>query len=280
MKTKSTRKRLLVSSVAMLLVAMLALGTATYAWFTASTEAYADNMYVRTTKVSNLQINSKLDSTWRTHVDYGVGSSEANQRLTPVSTADGSNWYYTNAEKGDNFAAKTATKLLTGIADDANYNDYYFADQLNIKNAGQVDCNSVTITVTGLIGDYSRVAIVPVTEKGGSIINPINNKTKWSDYIMDKDGATYNAAKGTNLMKQDSSSDADPKPWIPDTANVVAVTPTTTYTINVGTMAPNDVKYFNVYVWFEGQDEQCKNANSGQNIPALKFTVTGTAAED
>lgn len=42
MKTTS-RKRLLISSVAMLLVAMLALGTATFAWFTTSTNPYADN---------------------------------------------------------------------------------------------------------------------------------------------------------------------------------------------------------------------------------------------
>ena len=41
MKT-SSKRRVLISSVAMLLVAMLALGTATYAWFTVDTKATAD----------------------------------------------------------------------------------------------------------------------------------------------------------------------------------------------------------------------------------------------
>lgn len=278
MKTTS-RKRLLVSSVAMLLVAMLALGTATYAWFTSSTEAYADNMYVRTTKVSNLQINSKLDSTWRTHVDYGVGSSADNQKLTPASTANGVDWYYADAVKGDAFAANTATKVGTAPADNKNFNDYYFADQLNIKNAGQVTCENVKITVSGLTGDYSRLAIVPVTEKGGTTIAPLASapeKTKWTDYIIDTQGETYNAAKGTSLRKLDT----DGKTWIVDTANVVSVTASSETVIEVGNMDAEDVKYFNVYVWFEGQDVDCKNANSGQNIPALKFSVTGTAAAD
>ena len=55
MKTKS-RKRLLISSVAMLLVAMLALGTATFAWFTQNTSATADGITVRTSKTSSLKM--------------------------------------------------------------------------------------------------------------------------------------------------------------------------------------------------------------------------------
>lgn len=53
MKTTS-RKRLLISSVAMLLVAMLALGTATFIWFSTSTTAKANNFKVKTIQASNL----------------------------------------------------------------------------------------------------------------------------------------------------------------------------------------------------------------------------------
>ena len=54
MKTKS-RKRLLISSVAMLLVAMLALGTATFAWFTQNTSATANEFSAKTVKASELK---------------------------------------------------------------------------------------------------------------------------------------------------------------------------------------------------------------------------------
>lgn len=271
-----TKKRALISSVAMLLVAIIALGTATFAWFTRSTEAYADNMYVRTTKVSNLLLNSKLNKTWRTHVDYKVGSKAANEKLTPVSTANGKDWYKASAEKGDSFVANKAELLTEAIDENKNYNDYYFADQLNIQNAGKAVCNDVKIEVTGLEGDYSRIAIVPVTEAGGTTIDPIENKTSWKDYIIDTQGVKYNAANGTELMKLGK----DGKTYEVNTASVVEVTPSTTTTIPVGSIAPGKVKNFNVFVWFEGQDEQCENKNSGQNIPALKLTVTGQAEED
>lgn len=58
MKTKS-RKRLLISSVAMLLVAMLALGTATFAWFTQNTSATANEFSAKLLRHQNLnfQVN-------------------------------------------------------------------------------------------------------------------------------------------------------------------------------------------------------------------------------
>ena len=274
-----TKKRALISSVAMLLVAIIALGTATFAWFTSSTQAYADGVYVRTTKVSNLVLNSKLDASWRTHVEYNVGGVVGGKttlkRLSPISTVDGSNWYYAEAKEGTSFAADTATKYDTAMDPLKNVNDYYFADQINIKNAGQADCKDVTITIEGDLGDYGRIAVVPVTDKGLTTIAPLEEgKTKWKDYIIDQDGVEYKAATGTTLRTLNSEdhtyTDQD----------VEAVTPSTNKTINVGTIGKDKVKYFNVYVWFEGQDEQCNNANSGQFIPNLTLTVDGTAVDD
>ena len=187
-----TKKRALISSVAMLLVAIIALGTATFAWFTSSTEAYADGVYVRTTKVSNLVLNSKLDASWRTHVEYNVGEAGARKKLTPVSTVNGNDWYFANAKDGTSFAADTATRVDTQLAENKNFNDYYFADQINIKNAGKADCKDVKITIDGDLGDYGRIAVVPVTDKGLTTIAPLEEgKTAWKDYIIDKDGVGY-----------------------------------------------------------------------------------------
>lgn len=270
-----TKKRALISSVAMLLVAIIALGTATFAWFTSSTEAYADGVYVRTTKVSNLVLNSKLDASWRTHVEYNVGEAGARKKLTPVSTVNGNDWYFANAKEGTSFAADTATRVDTQLAENKNFNDYYFADQINIKNAGKADCKDVKITIDGDLGDYGRIAVVPVTDKGLTTIAPLEEgKTAWKDYIIDKDGVGYKAATGTTLRTLN-----DEDGTYTDT-DVEAVTPSTSKTIKVGTIAPDKVKYFNVYVWFEGQDEQCTNANSGQFIPGLTLTVEGTAVDD
>ena len=69
MKTTS-RKRLLISSVAMLLVAMLALGTATFAWFTQNTSATANEFSAKTVKASELKLSSESID-WTDTLNYG-----------------------------------------------------------------------------------------------------------------------------------------------------------------------------------------------------------------
>ena len=55
--------------------------------------------------------------------------------------------------------------------------------------------------------------------------------------------------------------------------------PKTTYTINVGDLTKDQVKYFNLYVWFEGQDVDCYDANAGAEVSDIEFKVTGTTDE-
>ena len=66
---QTSRKKVLLSSVAMMMVATVSLGSATFAWFTSSSEARADGMFLRSTKVSELQVSSK-NLGWGSHVDY------------------------------------------------------------------------------------------------------------------------------------------------------------------------------------------------------------------
>ena len=42
---------------------------------------------------------------------------------------------------------------------------------------------------------------------------------------------------------------------------------------------PQIAKYFNLYVWFEGQDKQCIDTNSGQPIGNITINVTGESVE-
>ena len=101
---KKSRKRLLISSIAMLLVAMLALGTATFAWFTQNTTATASGISVRTSKTSSLLISDDTQE---------YASSFTYQDVQPVmfpsSSIDGSHWFYTYATKSDNFGSGSNT---------------------------------------------------------------------------------------------------------------------------------------------------------------------------
>lgn len=268
-----TKKRALISSVAMLLVAIIALGTATFAWFTSSTTAKANGIKVQTIKSSELVI-SKLNKSWGTKVDYGMGANA--KMYIPVSTANGSDWYTTNAEVKDKYAAKAGTKAT--LVETNKTGDYYFADQLNVKNAGDADVEKVTINFsldknsdrTG----YYRIALVPVNDSednaGASATLPtptakdfFATKTDATDTLQNifgqADTEGYQALTGTDV----------------DTNLTAVVKPNSVLSVSVGTLKKDQAKYYNLYVWFEGQDQQCTDKLAGASIPDINFTVTG-----
>lgn len=265
-----TKKRALISSVAMLLVAIIALGTATFAWFTSSTTATANGIKVQTIKSSELVI-SKLDKVWGTKVDYGMSSNA--KTYIPVSTADGNAWYTANAADKKSYAAKADT--LATLVEAKKAGDYYFADQLNVKNAGEADVENVTINFsidknsnrTG----YYRIALVPVTdaEENTSNLPSPTAKNFFATKVDDADtlqnvygladSKGYKALKGTNVAT--------------DVTDLVK--PNSTLSVNVGTLTAEQAKYYNLYVWFEGQDEDCYDKLAGASIPDINFTVTG-----
>lgn len=191
----------------------------------------------------------------------------------PVSTADGNAWYTANAADKKSYAAKADT--LATLVEAKKAGDYYFADQLNVKNAGEADVENVTINFsidknsnrTG----YYRIALVPVTdaEENTSNLPSPTAKNFFATKVDDADtlqnvygladSKGYKALKGTNVA----------------TDVTALVKPNSTLSVNVGTLTAEQAKYYNLYVWFEGQDEDCYDKLAGASIPDINFTVTG-----
>lgn len=264
MKTNS-RKRLLISSVAMLLVAMIALGTATFAWFTTSTNPYADQFSAKTTKQSTLLLSDKSRTGWTSHLEYGV----ADKTMYPAS-GDGTAWVKGTASNALTGAIDKTTlqSVAPSTASGLNKADYLFANELNLMNNGTADIKDVKITFYMNTADnknaaeYARVALVPVDGT--------------------KVGADDLVALGNNVY---STTAKTYKPIIDTTGKEgTEINTKTSFTVNVTTdgevMAPDAIKYYKLFVWFEGQDAACTDANSGQKIPGLRFDVSSTMVEE
>lgn len=254
MKTTS-RKRLLISSVAMLLVAMLALGTATFAWFTQNTQATADQLSVKTIKASELQI-SKTTGEWgdQIHYDY-VGKV-----LKPASSVDGTNWFTATAKSKSGYEAADAE--ATDIS--SNLDGYVFKEQLNVRNNGAAAVEKVKIKfemaeTEANNGRYVRLALVPADKRGAeATVTAADFKAGVFASAADTADALKNAAKATETVTAKSGAKGE---------------------VEVGNLAAKDkegsAKYYNLYVWFEGQDEDCKDINGGNKMPNVTFTVVG-----
>ena len=269
MKTNS-RKRLLVSSVAMLLVAMLALGTATYAWFTQDTTAFTKNLSVQTVKASELLL-SNTTSDWTDQLDYAT----IGKILKPASTADGVNWFQATAAAKTGYAADTST--IAEITS-SNMGSFVFADQLNVTNNGGADVENVKIKFS-LAGEdeqtanaaYLRVALVEVNKKGADATIKGDFKAGVYSKYTDSAEAFTSTAGATSLVNSKAAGTS--VEFNVGLLKAKGYTPTGDSDINT------DTKYYNLYVWFEGQDIDCKDANAGNSIPEIKFTVSGDTVE-
>lgn len=269
MKTTS-RKRLLISSVAMLLVAMLALGTATFAWFTNNTSTTASGINVQTVQASDLKVaSSKYTFTNDLKYDY------SNQVFKPASSANGTAWYSGTAEKSNAFGIKS-TDTFTPIPNVTAENNYVYANELNIRNYGGAAVDNVKIdftigeTATTEGANYVRVAVVPKDKHDAS--SATTGLGDFTTSVFDKDGVAYNAVNGKVSTE------------------VVEITPNNNkFSVTVGKLAAKGAGFvttgenrneanYEIFVWFEGQDTECTNANAGNSLPNITFTISGTQA--
>ena len=260
---KKSRKRLLISSVAMLLVAMLALGTATFAWFTQNTRSYADEINVKTSKVSTLVLSKHDKTNWVTHLQYGITTAKV---MYPASSPNGTNWFYgsTTAENRATGAIDLSTLRTVDTAAVSGYTtfnrDYVFAEELNIKNDGAATVKNISITISGLQGDYACVALVPVGDSSDDTVKTIDGSFKQSIHQASSEQYFAINSDGTAVETGDTNK----------------ITTSASTTVNVPNLAPNEKAYYKLFVWFEGQDSDCIDANSGQEMPNLYFDVAGT----
>ena len=121
---KNTRKKMLLSSIAMLLVALIALGSATFAWFTSNPNAVASGLKMKASASKGLVIQTgthgQADSSFWGHTDYldydsNTGLSKTTAReLTPASF----NWTV-NSALGTGYAVEAAADDNYAAANDA-----------------------------------------------------------------------------------------------------------------------------------------------------------------
>ena len=272
MKAKS-RRRLLVSSVAMLLVAMLALGTATFAWFTTDTTTTARGVKVQTSKNSTIQVSSRT-SKWTNDLDYGF-----NKTLSPISSANGKDWFYTVAAGPDAAKASDAPTANFGSFKTTDNNNlptstdaekYMFYNMLNVKNVGSAPTEKAvhikaTLTETAVTSgkNYLRLALVPATAA--------NDADRLTATVKSDSDFTDNIYSVTTDDKAKPVASMTSSGVITEGAEITAKG--ADIDIDLGVLDANQAKYYMLIIWFEGQDDDCYDVNSGNALGDITFTI-------
>lgn len=265
---KSTRRTMMMSSLAMLIVAVLALGTATYAWFTTSNTGSITNIQFQAQAAGGIEFSLNGVDGWKSNLqfsDFGLDQAI----FYPVST-DGSvsNSHYTMYLGTIPEGVDTIT---TTVDDGTNYYllPYY------VRNASDEDI-TVTLTNSTTVQDGNEAIHTTYATRVGFIVSG-----DAADYQAGQTAANISDASAPRLNKIYEAASVNPYFGItaegtlaPDTANnrphiaasgqagVAGTATSTTSTatdINFQVPAHSIVKVY-TYVWLEGQDIDCDNA--------------------
>ena len=271
------RKRALLSSVAMLLVAIVALGSATFAWFSVRPDAQASGLVAATTKASSLQIKELYSDDWASEITFDANNYSPGN-LNPV-TFNGTLWRTASAEAYDSSYAKQASDLSTVTLPAAN-STYAAWSTVYVKYGEYVNDTTkekdltLTIAAPSNTGgndsnalSFIRVAVVPAAIASGGSDDSIALGS--SAFIF---GQTLNG-----------DFSADPTQWIHGASASSASTTTSAATSTFGTAATlgnminGKIYGFYVYAYYEGTDPDCKDSKAGQTLNNFTFTFNTAA---
>ncbi|WP_316637889.1 hypothetical protein [uncultured Ruminococcus sp.] len=257
------RKRALLSSVAMLLVALVALGSATFAWFSTTPTADAQTLAIASTKTSSLNL-SEDNTNWFTHLQF-TGANINNTNVTPV-TFDGTTFQTTTAQ--DYNGGVMGTNTLSGQMSEAALNAAVANTDLYIRYGDGPDGDTpsthaitLNLSLTGSTDQlrFARVALVPQDATASQMASArtiIYGNVK-DDY--GKAPASYTTRPATKAAESTYTNSA--------------ITDTVATNIAVGTATTGSVYHYKLYVYYEGTDWDCIDSNAINNT-SVSFSFT------
>lgn len=299
---KSLQKQL-IAAIAMVLVAAIALGSSTYAWFASNNTVTAKGMNINAQAEGNLLVisNSPTLGTSTTVNMSLTGSKLFPTHLTtaingtPAMTGASSSWTHSfstefaTAITDTSSSSETTLNLSVGnpsenifgttadekqVADqyyDTTGKQYFLAGKLYIglddKNAaskcGAISLTDFAITSSSTLLSSARVALVNLSTYDKSSTTP----------------TTVNALKGVIAL---DGSDKKKVTAIGDykTADTLGTFDDTTnkIEINSANLEAGDYVEVGVYIYFDGRDTSCTSANYDANDISVSLTFTAAEA--
>ena len=263
-------KRQLLAAIAMVLVAAIALGSSTYAWFSANKTVKASGVKLSAEVPTQLLIRgSAADAIYKSAIDFSSAADSENSTTANTLLKLPAAAYKARSTAG------TATLVDTA----ANWKKLTPAGQVKVDVNGQVSGAEAVLTADDYVAatansDYLKdtftlklVGEPGENEVGKKVTAKITAKMTGTNLAVSGEGKTqvspiYRAihiafSDGTNLYEQDLSR-----------GNVEYATDGSYATVTLSGVAliamdknDQEVKY-TMYIWYDGEDEDCKNSNA------------------
>ena len=270
MKTKNMRKKALMSSVAMLLVAIVALSGATYAWFTANTDAKVIPIYLKTERQSSLVLAEDTLANADTATFTSALNVNWKQTLTPVSGTVGESGALSFKMAVANEDAMTGDEGTTPVSGVQNGpSTAYLQKTILVKSSVKSQVILKSITGAGDLANALRVAVKVGTSTvvyapgndDGSVVHTQENPATFIKALAAGNPSGITGVTYSDLYNATATAGG---------ISFADVTIGTLGTTRVGTnLTANTAAEMQITIWLEGNDKDCTNDMSGVTIGTL-----------
>lgn len=283
----SSRKKLkgrLTTGTVALLIALLAVISATYAWYVYNTSRHTTKVRMAAGAGVNLQISNSYSGT------YGSAAvlDSFSGRLNPVSTNRISGGF--QKVLGFTNGTENQSNLVASLFGKGDYSDYYKTSLFLRTNGNSID---IYIADIGFEDSDEKNPISSAIRAGFVVRRTGKDQPAQDEYIFaisDKKNpeADYNTAKGKEGDVLDcTKTDGTTVAFTPYTSDAYCV-----YEQNTGevTLKKNSLKLctvsgqdkaagepvqIDIYIWLEGCDEDCTGNLSSQTLKNLSVSFAG-----
>ena len=277
----------LIPALAMLLVSAILLGTSTFAWFSMNTQVSATGMQVQAVAEDGLLIINEQDAdqaaNWKVSAQATYNTAAA---LAPTSTSDVTAWYHNKSDAPTTAKAGQASNTYTTLSGskwlrDTNGAYYYDDDAGSDKDAGEnyyTLLNKFYIKSSGAeialgTGNTYQALYINKVQVTGNTSSPDLDKALRVAVKVGSQLFIYAPFEGATLSYNVAgSATATTATQVP--ANFILNTVTNTTTLPaIGTEKANTVPV-EIYLYFEGEDANCKSENLTATLDTLSVEVT------
>lgn len=266
MNSKAIRKQLL-AAVAMVLVAAVALGSSTYAWFVASGTVTATGMKVTAQSEGGLAI-SYGGTAWATTASADMSSAK---QLFPASTRDLATWVHATATAPNSYAA--AAKDYTNVTGQV-FNEGSGTPKTLFKDNNYVVMkeflvrSTATDTASLSKGLFVKDIAVTITKNSKEVaaekrlstalrvgVQCGSNSYIFGPVTVTTDSGATSPTNNYQVYNADGTANGDPVALATKGQTSVLVARTDTIT-----NATSGVPVY-IYIWFEGEDHELFSDN-------------------
>lgn len=277
MNSKAIKKQLL-AAVAMVLVAAVALGSSTYAWFVASGTVEAYGMKVTAQSEGGLAI-SYDGNAWGTSASADMTTAK---RLYPASTYNMTAWSHATAQAADKPAAvqNTRESITDRVLPGGTYqdNDYVLMREFKIRStAKEKDSLSKGLYVSAVnvkVGDGAAQKTMSTALRVGVRYVDTNNAGNSKSYVYGPvtvaDNDSANAATDGYFFYTGAADTTGTKVTLATVGRGEGKSDILPNTVTIPSEAANAYKV-QIFVWFEGEDSNLYSDN--YNVEDLNVSV-------